>query len=72
MPVEMILDQLDAKRPLYASLQVIRKAAERSAELTRQLLAFARKQTVAPKVLDLNTTIEAVRTRISDSKTPLK
>jgi PAS domain S-box-containing protein len=58
--VEMILDQLDAKRPLYASLQVIRKAAERSAELTRQLLAFARKQTVAPKVLDLNTTIEGV------------
>ena len=35
----------------------IRKAAERSADLTRQLLAFARKQTIAPKVLDLNETV---------------
>ncbi|MFH0998040.1 MAG: ATP-binding protein, partial [Pseudomonadota bacterium] len=32
----------------------IRKAAERSADLTRQLLAFARRQTAVPKVLDLN------------------
>ena len=30
-------------------LQEIRKAAERSADLTRQLLAFARKQTIAPR-----------------------
>ncbi len=36
----------------------IRKAADRSANLTRQLLAFARKQTINPVVLDLNTTIE--------------
>ncbi len=39
-------------------LQKIQKAAERSADLTRQLLAFARKQTVAPKVLNLNATVE--------------
>jgi len=39
------------------SLEDIRKAAEQSAELTRQLLAFARKQTIAPKVLDLNETV---------------
>jgi len=39
-------------------LQKIQKAAERSADLTRQLLAFARKQTVAPKVLNLNGTVE--------------
>ena len=38
-------------------LKEIRKAAERSADLTRQLLAFARKQTIAPKVLDLNETV---------------
>ena len=36
----------------------IQKAAERSADLTRQLLAFARKQTVAPRVIHLNSTIE--------------
>ena len=39
------------------SLEEIRKAAEQSADLTRQLLAFARKQTIAPKVLDLNETV---------------
>lgn len=35
-------------------LKEIQKAARRSADLTRQLLAFARKQTVMPRVLDLN------------------
>lgn len=40
--------------PRYEDLQEIGKAAERSASLTRQLLAFARKQTVNPRVLDLN------------------
>ncbi len=40
-----------------AHLEAIEAAARRSASLTRQLLAFARKQTVAPKVLDLNVTV---------------
>ncbi len=39
---------------LQNNLKEIQKAAERSADLTRQLLAFARRQTVAPKTLDLN------------------
>ena len=51
---EMALEQTDPAQPLHADLTEIRKAAERSADLTRQLLAFARKQTVAPRVLDLN------------------
>jgi len=38
-------------------LEEVRKAAEQSSDLTRQLLAFARKQTIAPKVLDLNETV---------------
>ena len=54
---EMALDQMSPDHPLFASLQEIRSAAEHSANLTRQLLAFARKQTVAPKVIDLNATI---------------
>ena len=41
-------------------LQEIRKAAERSANLTRQLLTFARKQTIAPRVIDLNETVEGM------------
>ena len=41
-------------------LEEIRKAAQRSADITRQLLAFARKQTVAPRVIDLNQTVESM------------
>ncbi len=44
--------------PVRELLSEIRCAAERSAELTRQLLAFARKQTIVPRILDLNQTIE--------------
>ncbi len=57
---EMALEETDPAAPLYASLQAIQDAAERSAALTRQLLAFARKQTVAPKVIDLNETVEGM------------
>ena len=39
---------------IHINLKVIESAAHRSADLVRQLLAFARKQTVAPKILDLN------------------
>jgi two-component system cell cycle sensor histidine kinase/response regulator CckA len=51
---ELALMKLEPSQPIYSSLTEIRKAAERSADLTRQLLAFARKQTIAPKVIDLN------------------
>ncbi len=61
---EMALNRLDPGQPLFASLQEISKAAERSADLTRQLLAFARKQTVAPKVLDLNETVGSMLTML--------
>lgn len=54
---EMILEQTGPSQQFHAELEEILKAAKRSADLTRQLLTFARKQTVAPKVLDLNQTI---------------
>ena len=57
---DLALAQVDPALPLYADLEEIRKAGERSADLTRQLLAFARKQTVSPKVLDLNRTVEGM------------
>ena len=44
--------------PIHGTLTDIQKAAQRSVNLTRQLLAFARKQTVAPKLLDLNEIVE--------------
>jgi len=56
---ELALARITPGQPLRSDLQEIRKAAVRSAELTTQLLAFARKQTIAPRILDLN---EAVAT----------
>ena len=52
--LELTMNQLEPDQPLHAELIKIRAAAERSAELTRQLLAFARKQAVAPREIDLN------------------
>jgi two-component system cell cycle sensor histidine kinase/response regulator CckA len=46
--------------PIRGFLEEIRAAAGRSADLTRQLLAFARKQTVAPRTLDLNQTVSGM------------
>jgi two-component system, cell cycle sensor histidine kinase and response regulator CckA len=57
---ELALDDLPGNSPLRDDLDEIRKAAERSANLTRQLLAFARKQTVEPRILDLNETITSM------------
>ncbi|MHB1461397.1 MAG: PAS domain S-box protein [Armatimonadota bacterium] len=57
---QMAIEGVNPTSPLYDDLTEIRLAAERSAELTRQLLAFARKQTVMPKELDLNETIEGM------------
>jgi signal transduction histidine kinase len=60
--VELTLMEVDAEQPLHADLQEIRKAAVRSAELTRQLLGFARQQAIAPTVLDLNETLGGMLT----------
>ena len=57
---DMILEKIDPDQPLHADLTEIRNAGARSADLTRQLLAFARKQTVAPKVVNLNETLEGM------------
>jgi two-component system sensor histidine kinase EvgS len=57
---EMALEQVDPAQSLHADLEQIRQAAQRSADLTRQLLAFARRQTVAPRVLNLNDTISGM------------
>ena len=57
---EMALDQADMTQPIHGDLLEIQKAAQRSANLTRQLLAFARRQTASPVVLDLNETISGI------------
>ena len=55
--VEMALEGIPVESEVGGELIEIRKAAQRSADLTRQLLAFARKQTINPTVLDLNDTV---------------
>jgi two-component system sensor histidine kinase EvgS len=57
---EFALGKTASDDPLYDDLQEILSAAKRSSEITRQLLAFARKQTIKPKVLDLNETVEGM------------
>ncbi|MGD9874617.1 MAG: PAS domain S-box protein [Kiritimatiellia bacterium] len=57
---DMTLDLMDPAQPLAAYLKEVRKAAESAAAITRQLLAFARKQPATPKVLNLNETVEGL------------
>jgi PAS domain S-box-containing protein len=52
--VELAMEQVDSSHPIHADLIEVQKAASHSVELTRQLLAFARKQTIQPRVIDLN------------------
>ena len=54
---EMALMSLESGLSVREEIGEIKSASERAADLTRQLLAFARKQTITPKVLDLNDTI---------------
>ena len=54
---DLALRRLKAGDPLRHNIEEIRKAGERAAALTRQLLAFSRKQVLQPKVLDLNVVI---------------
>jgi PAS domain S-box-containing protein len=57
---ELALLQADENHDLHDDLKEIQKAAQRSADITKQLLAFARKQTISPKRLDLSDTVESM------------
>ncbi len=57
---ELALLQVEKKQPVYSALKEIQRAAQRSANLTSQLLTFARKQIVNPRILDLNATVESM------------
>lgn len=50
----MISDSLPESDPLRGDVEEVRRAADRATELTRQLLAFGRRQVMAPQRLDLN------------------
>jgi len=55
---EVLLEQTRKGSPLYPKIEAIHQAADRATTLTRQLLAFSRKQLLELKVVDLNLIIE--------------
>lgn len=57
---ELIEHQLDDREELLHSIHAIREAGERAATLTRQLLAFSRKQLIQPRITSLNVLIENI------------
>ncbi len=54
---QLSLIDVKEKTPLWENIQEIQKATQRATDLTRQLLAFSRRQILDPKVLDLNSLI---------------
>jgi signal transduction histidine kinase/ActR/RegA family two-component response regulator len=54
---DMVLADIGESHPLRPDIEAVRRAADRAAALTRQLLAFSRKQVMYPKVVDLNTVV---------------
>ena len=57
---ELAKERLEDLHPIHADLHEIIKAGKRSADLVRQLLAFASRQTIMPRVLNLNDTISGM------------
>ena len=58
--VELLLDGTDPSDPRRDDIIQIREAATRAASLTRQLLAFSRRQVLQPRPLDLNATVASM------------
>jgi two-component system, cell cycle sensor histidine kinase and response regulator CckA len=61
---ELLLDDVDETKQLRRDIQQIKSTATRAAALTRQLLAFGRRQVVQPKVVDLNKLLAGSREMI--------
>jgi signal transduction histidine kinase/ActR/RegA family two-component response regulator len=57
---QLLQRELGPEAPHYADVEEIRRAAERAADLTRQLLAYSRRQVLAPRVLDLNAVVRGL------------
>jgi PAS domain S-box-containing protein len=57
---DFALEAVRPDDPLRADLEEIRRAGERAAVLTRQLLAFSRKQILEPEIIDLNRVVSGI------------
>jgi CheY-like chemotaxis protein len=54
---ELIMEKLEEGTEMYSKVSEIKKAGERAAALTRQLLAFSRRQVLQPQIISLNTVV---------------
>ena len=57
---QLVLDRTPMDDPRHEDLEEVLHAAEHSAGITRQLLAFARQQPISPEVLDLNAAVDGL------------
>jgi signal transduction histidine kinase len=57
---DLLLNEFGSTSPHFEAVDEIRKAGERAADLTHQLLAFSRQQLLDPQILDLNATLTGV------------
>jgi signal transduction histidine kinase/ActR/RegA family two-component response regulator len=57
---EIVMLGFDPRDPRRADAEEIKRAAERAADLTHQMLAFSRRQVMQPKVVDLNVALQKV------------
>ncbi|MCF8024766.1 MAG: PAS domain S-box protein [Desulfobacteraceae bacterium] len=57
---EISIDMIDPQEPIHENIREIYNAGKRSAGIVRQLLAFARKQTISPVQMDLNQTVSSL------------
>ena len=72
--VDLLLDQLEETDPKRADVLEIKGCAERAASLTRQLLAFSRRQVMQPRTIDLNvvvTRLERLIARLVGEDVPI-
>ena len=62
---ELALNEVKSGHPARPDVEEIRRAAERAGSVTRQLLAFSRKQLLEPRMFDLNDTVTAIARLLS-------
>jgi PAS domain S-box-containing protein len=61
---EIMLSRMDGDSPMLPDIRLIHDAASKAAAVTRQLLAFGRKQILQPRILDLNVVISNMKTML--------
>jgi PAS domain S-box-containing protein len=62
---QLLLLKLPPESPLRRDVELVEETAHRASALTRQLLAFSRKQMVQPRVVDLNEVVRGMETMLS-------